>query len=265
MNQSKRLGLFPLILVGLAAGLLSGMFGIGGGTIIVPALALWLGMPQKLAAGTSVAAILPTSIVGSISYAVQGRVDWVTAICLAVGIVLGAQLGSFLLVKAKVSALNWGFMAFLLVVIVTLWFVVPQRDEQISLGPLPVIFLVVTGFITGILSGLLGVGGGVIVVPVLMFFFGASDLVAKGSSLVMMIPGSISGTIGNARRDNVDLRAALTMGIAASACVPFSSVLAGLIPALLGNVLFSLYLVFVLWQMLLRNLRGRDKKAKKTE
>lgn len=53
-----------LIGVGIAAGILSGLFGIGGGTIIVPALALWLGMNQKLAAGTSVAAILPTAVVG---------------------------------------------------------------------------------------------------------------------------------------------------------------------------------------------------------
>ena len=93
-ESEKRPGLVPLIAIGLAAGLLSGLFGIGGGTIIVPALALWLGMPQRLAAGTSVAAILPAAAVGAISYAVQGNVDWTAALCLAVGIVAGAQLGT---------------------------------------------------------------------------------------------------------------------------------------------------------------------------
>lgn len=256
----KRPALFSLILVGLAAGLLSGMFGIGGGTIIVPALVLWLGMPQRLAAGTSVAAILPAAVVGAISYGVQGNVDWIAAVCLAIGIVLGAQLGSHLLAKAPVSALQWGFMVFLVVVIVSLWFVVPQRDDQITIGVVQVILLVVTGFVTGILSGLLGVGGGIVVVPVLMFFFGANDLVAKGSSLVMMIPGSLSGTLGNFRRRNVDLRAAAAVGIAASVCVPFGSILAGVVEPFWGNVLFSAYLAFIVGQMFVRKMKARGTK-----
>ncbi len=258
-ESEKRPGLVPLIAIGLAAGLLSGLFGIGGGTVIVPALALWRGMPQRLAAGTSVAAILPAAAVGAISYAVQGNVDWTAALCLAVGIVAGAQLGTYLLARLPVSALQWAFMVFLLVVIVTLWFVVPQREDEIGINLLSAALLVLTGFITGVLSGVLGVGGGVIVVPVLMFFFGANDLVAKGSSLVMMIPGSISGTIGNMRRNNVDMRAALAVGIAASVCVPFSSVLATLLDPFIANVLFSLYLAYLVGQMLYKKLRGRAK------
>ena len=254
--EQQRPGLAPLIAVGLAAGLLSGLFGIGGGTIIVPALALWLGMPQKLAAGTSVAAILPTAVVGAISYAVQGNVDWVAALCLAIGIVIGAQLGTYLLARLPVSAIQWAFMAFLVIVIVSLWLVVPQREDQISITWLTGALLVLTGFVTGVLSGVLGVGGGIIVVPVLMFFFGSNDLVAKGSSLVMMIPGSISGTLGNLRRQNIDVRAALAVGIAACVAVPFSSVLATLLDPFVANVLFSLYIAFITLQMLVRKLRS---------
>jgi uncharacterized membrane protein YfcA len=246
----------PLLVIGIAAGVLSGLFGIGGGTIIVPALALWLGMNQKLAAGTSVAAILPTAIVGATSYAAQGNVDWLAAICLAIGIVLGAQLGTYLLNKLPVSALQWMFMGFLLVVIVSLWFIVPQRDDQISMSVWTALLLAATGFVTGVLSGVLGVGGGVIVVPIMMMVFGSNDLVAKGSSLVMMIPGSISGTIGNLVRKNVDLRAALIVGLSASAIIPFSSVLAGVLDPFLANVLFSIYLAVILVQMLVKRLRG---------
>lgn len=256
-ESAKRPGLIPLIAVGIAAGILSGLFGIGGGTIIVPALALWLGMPQRLAAGTSVAAILPTAIVGSLSYAAQGNVDWVAALCLAIGIIVGAQLGTYLLAKLPVSALQWAFMVFLVVVIITLWLVVPQREDQISMNLLVAGMLVLTGFVTGVLSGVLGVGGGVVVVPVLMFFFGANDLAAKGSSLLMMIPGSISGTIGNARRKNVDMRAALIVGLSASVCVPFSSILATLLDPFVANVLFSLYLTYLVGQMLYKRLRSR--------
>jgi len=252
---STRPAFFPVMLVGVAAGLMSGLFGIGGGTIIVPALALWLGMPQKLAAGTSVAAILPAAITGATTYAVQDNVDWIAAICLAVGIVAGAQLGSHLLHKLPVGAVKWAFMVFLLVVIVSLWFVVPQRSDVIDITWLSGALLVVTGFITGILSGVLGVGGGVVVVPVLMFFFGASDLIAKGSLLLMMIPGSISGTIGNLRRQNVDLRVAAIVGITACVFVPVGALFAAWIDPFWGNVAFSLYLIFILGQMLVRKLR----------
>lgn len=260
MNSSARPGVISLALVGIAAGLLSGLFGIGGGTIIVPALALWLSMPQKLSAGTSVAAILPTAIVGATTYALQGQVDWIAALALAVGIVAGAQLGSHLLAKLPVGAIQWGFMAFLAVVIVSLWFVVPQRGDRIEITVLSVVLLVLTGFITGILSGILGVGGGVVVVPALMFFFGSSDLIAKGTSLLMMIPGSISATLGNFKRANVDLRAAAIVGLAACVCVPFGAMFAAWIDPFWGNVAFSLYLAFVLVQMLVRRLKAQREK-----
>ena len=256
MSSPARPAAVSLILIGIAGGILSGLFGIGGGTIIVPALALWLGMQQKLSAGTSVAAILPTAVVGATSYALQGNVDWSAAALLAVGIVLGAQLGSHLLHRLPVGAIQWSFMVFLAVVIVSLWFVVPQRDDVMHLGWLSGSLLVVTGFITGILSGILGVGGGVVVVPALMFFFGSSDLVAKGTSLLMMIPGSISATLGNLRRANVDMRAAAYVGLSASVAVPFGTLFAGWIDPFWGNVAFSLYLAFVLFQMLFRKLKS---------
>jgi len=77
-----------------------------------------------------------------------------------------------------------------------------------------------------------------------------------------MIPGSISGTLGNMRRKNIDLRAALIVGIAASVCVPFSSLLATLLDPFVGNVLFSLYILFLLGQMLFRKLRSKKNGAK---
>ncbi|MDF1488153.1 sulfite exporter TauE/SafE family protein [Tessaracoccus caeni] len=261
MNQDMRPAVGWLLLVGAAAGLLSGMFGIGGGTIIVPALALWLGMPQKLAVGTSVAAILPTAVVGAASYAWAGNVDWIAAACLALGIVVGAQFGSLLLAKLPTSTIQWSFMVFLAIVIVSLWFVVPARDQQIDVTLLSGALLVVLGLVTGVLGGILGVGGGIIVVPMLMFFFGANDLQAKGTSLLMMIPGSISGTLGNVRRKNVDLRAAVAVGLSACVLAPVGTAIAGWVDPLVGNIAFSLYLAFILGQMLTRKLKEKRSDA----
>ncbi|WP_125098231.1 sulfite exporter TauE/SafE family protein [Leucobacter chromiireducens] len=255
MTQPARSSFLVLALLGALTGLLSGVFGIGGGVVLVPMLVMFLGFQQRLAAGTSVAAILPAAVVGGIGYAVQGNVDWITAIALAAGVIVGAQIGSYLLSKVPTGFLRWLFMGFLAAVVVSLWFVVPQRDAEIEKSTLIIVLLVVTGLVTGVLSGLLGVGGGVVVVPVLMFFFGASDLIAKGTSLIMLIPGSISGTIGNMRRRNVDLRAAAILGIAASVLSPVGSVIATHIPPFWSNVAFSLLLAFVLGQMLWKTIK----------
>lgn len=242
--------------VGLVAGLLSGLFGVGGGTVIVPLLVLILGFDQRLAAGTSLAAIVPTATVGVVSYALSGSVAWIPALILAAGAVVGAQLGTWLLPRTPVRALRWGFVAFLVVVIVSLFVVIPSRDAGLPLTVLSVAGLVALGLVTGVLAGLLGVGGGVIVVPALMLLFGTSDLIAKGTSLLMMIPTAVSGTIGNVRRRNVDLVAAAIVGGAAVTTTALGAWLATLMEPFLANVLFAAFLAVIAVQMAVRAVRG---------
>lgn len=243
--------------VGLAAGLLSGLFGVGGGTVIVPMLVLLLRFDQRLAAGTSLAAIVPTATVGVISYAVHGSVAWIPALILAAGAVVGAQIGAWLLARIPQNALRWGFVAFLAVVIVMLFVVVPARDAELVLTVGSVIGLVALGLFTGIMAGLLGVGGGVIVVPALMFLFGTSDLIAKGTSLLMMIPTAVSGTVGNLRRGNVDLLAAGLVGVAACTTTAVGAWLATLMSPLTANILFAVFLTFIAVQMAVKAIRAR--------
>ena len=245
------------IAVGLAAGLLSGLFGVGGGTVIVPMLVLLLGFDQKLASGTSLAAIVPTATVGVITYAVHGSVDVVVALILAAGSVVGAQIGSWLLARLSQNAIRWGFVAFLIVVIVMLFVVVPSRDAEFEFTVLSVIGLIIVGLLTGTMAGLIGVGGGVIVVPVLMFVFGTSDLMAKGTSLLMMIPTAISGTIGNLKRGNVDLLAAALIGGAACTTTALGAWFATLLVPAVANILFAVFLAFIAVQMAVKALRSR--------
>ncbi len=245
------------VLIGLAAGLLSGLFGVGGGTVIVPLLVLLLHFDQRLSAGTSLAAIVPTASVGVISYALAGAVAWIPALILAAGAVVGAQIGTRLLPRISQTALRWGFVGFLLVVIVSLFIVIPSRDAVFVLTWWNGAGLAGVGVLTGIVAGLIGVGGGVIVVPVLMLAFGASDLVAKGTSLLMMIPTAVSGTIGNLRHGNVDLTAAAFIGVSACATTALGAWLATVIDPFAGNMLFAAYLVFIATQMAIKAVRGR--------
>lgn len=249
------------VAVGLLAGLLSGLFGVGGGTVIVPLLVLALKFDQRLAAGTSLAAIVPTAIVGVISYAVHGSVAWIPALLLAAGAVVGAQIGTWLLPKVSQNALRWGFIGFLVIVIVTLFLVIPSRDAELELTWISGAALVVVGVLTGVVSGLIGVGGGIVVVPVLMMGFGTSDLVAKGTSLLMMIPTAISGTAGNIRRRNVDLRVAAIVGLSACTTTALGAWIATLLDPLAANILFAAFLTFIAVQMAIKAIRARKTTA----
>ena len=243
--------------IGLLAGLLSGLFGVGGGTVIVPLLVLVLAYNQRLAAGTSLAAIVPTATVGVISYAVHDSVAWIPGLILAAGAVVGAQIGTWLLPRVPLVALRWSFIGFLVAVIVSLFIVVPSRDAGLPLTVWSIVGLVVLGLATGTVSGLIGVGGGIVVVPALMLLFGTSDLIAKGTSLLMMIPAAISGTVGNLRRSNVDVKAAALIGLAACTTTALGAWIATLVDPFWGNVLFALFLIFIAAQLAVRTVRAR--------
>ena len=170
---------------------------------------------------------------------------------------IGAQFGSFLLDRLPRPALFWSFIALLVLVAVSLWIRVPERDDRIEITVLTGAGLVLLGLVVGILSALFGVGGGIMVVPALIVAFGASDLIAKGSSLLMMVPGAISATIGNARRHNVDPAMAALIGIPASLLSPLGVWAAQVIRPDWANIAFSVLIAGVVAQLVARELRSR--------
>ena len=183
--------------IGLIAGLSSGMFGVGGGTIIVPILIAALAFQPKLASGTSLAVIIPLASIGVISYAVNDSVSWLAALLIAAGAMFGAKIGTWVLTKIAQRPLQIAFSFVMMLAVVSMFVVIPSRDSVLEIDFWSGLFLTALGLLTGFLAGLLGIGGGLIVVPALMIFFGASDLVAKGTSLLMMIPSAIVGTLSN--------------------------------------------------------------------
>jgi uncharacterized membrane protein YfcA len=90
---------FVVILIGVAGGLLSGLFGVGGGVVLVPLMVFYLHFSQKTAQGTTLAMLaLPVALIGAWNYHKQGHVDWRVALLLAVGFVLGIYASSHLAV-----------------------------------------------------------------------------------------------------------------------------------------------------------------------
>ena len=234
-----------LVAVGVAVGLLSGMFGIGGGTVIVPAL-VWLGLSQRNAAATSTLAIVPTSISGVISYATGGHVDWIAALLLFCGMFVGGQIGSWLLARLPELVLRWIFVIFLAFVIVNQAGFVPSRSQRIVMTVTTGICLVLLGVVIGTLAGLLGIGGGALAVPALSMLFGASDLIARGTSLLAMFPNSITTSAANLKRKLAHVKTALIIGVTAAVTAPLGTWAAGAVTPHVGSVLFACSLCVLL-------------------
>lgn len=253
---------WKFVIVGLIGGLLAGTFGIGGGILMVPALITLTHLNQRQAAATSLAAIIPAAFIGSLFYAAVGNVEWLAAGVLAIGGALGAQIGTYLMSRIPQTGLVVGFAAFQVLIIISLWTFIPTRGQAIDWTPWTFALLALVGLVTGMVSGLVGIGGGIIVVPALIVLFGASDLVAKGTSLFMIIPSSISGTIANQRRGYLNVRAAAITGVVAAAVSPLGGLCANLMTPFVSNVLLASLITFSMINLLVAHFGFFAKKRK---
>lgn len=247
--------LWQLVAIGLVAGLLSGAFGVGGGVLIVPALVLMVGMQQRVAHGTSLAAVVPISVVGASAYLLQGSVDLAVAGLLMIGTVTGAIWGVKLLSWVSEGWLRWLFIGFMVLVAVRMMLEIPDRGGQLIISGWLIVILVVVGLATGVLSGLLGVGGGVFMVPVMILFLGMSDIVAKGVSLLVVIPTGLIATFFSLRKKNVDLRAATVIGVAGAVTSLAGTALAFWLDPQLASILFAIFLLVIALRMALQAIR----------
>lgn len=102
-----------LVAIGVAAGVFSALFGIGGGTIAVPLLILLVHLPERVATATSLGAIGITAVAGVIAYAFRGEVEVGHAALVGVPAVVGVLLGTALQQRITTSALTYGFALFL--------------------------------------------------------------------------------------------------------------------------------------------------------
>lgn len=121
-----------LLLTGLAAGMLSGMVGIGGGLIIVPAMVLIFALDQKTAQGTSLALLmLPLGIMGVMVYHRAGHVRWNYALIMAVTFILGSYFGSVLVNKMPVDTVKKLFAVFMIIIAIKyLFFDKPKGQDK---------------------------------------------------------------------------------------------------------------------------------------
>ena len=239
-----------LIFTGAVGGILSGLFAIGGAIVMVPLLEWRAGMDHRRAAATSLVAIIPTAVVSSATYLANTDVDVIAAALISIGAIGGAVVGSRLLRRLPLQWLRWLFIAFILLIAAHLLITVPNAERAVALSPLVALGYVALGVLTGVASGLFGIGGAIITVPILGAVFGLSAVVAKGTALLVSIPTSLAGTVGNRHGDNaVDVPAGLILGVTAAATSVPAVYLAVALPPSVSAATFAILLVAIAIQL----------------
>lgn len=231
-------------IVGVGAGLLGGLFGVGGGLVIVPGLVAWAGMERRLAHGTSLGAAVPIAIASLLTYLAHGNIDWPVALFLSIGAIGGAVIGTHLL---RVVPKNVLIMVFAITVLATATRLLlsSESDGRTDLTAAMAVLLVLVGVVAGTLAGMLGIGGGVILVPAMVVLLGMVPVVAKGTSVAVIVPTSIMGTIRNRKHANVDIRAATIIGLVGAAAAAVGGTIANGLSDQVSNIMFAVLLVFV--------------------
>lgn len=227
------------VLVGVALGLLGG----GGAILMVPLLAYVAGQDSNEAIATSLLVVGVTSLVASTTHAVAGRVRWKVAGIFGAAAMVGAYAGG------RISHYVPGTVLLVMFAVVMLGAGVamlrPRAENEVTNRPLRMPAMLAIGATVGVISGLLGAGGGFLLVPALVLLAGLPMPAAVGTSLVIISMQSMAGLAGQLQSASIDGR---TAGLVTAAAVLGSiggGLLASRIPPARLRVLFGWFVLLM--------------------
>lgn len=230
--------------LGLLLGALGGLFGIGGGLLAIPALALLFGLDQQLAQGTALVMVVPNVLLALWRYHQRNRIDWRHALLLGASSFCLAWIGAALAVGLEAEAMRRGFVGFLLALAAWNLTQVFLRAGAGNAGlnrPWP--WLGALGGGAGLVGGLFGVGGAVVATPVLTLLFGVSQVVAQGLSLALAAPSTAVALATYAGHGQVDWATGLPLAVGGLLSIGWGVRLAHALPQRLLRGLFTLFLL----------------------
>lgn len=232
---------------GVGAGVVSGLFGVGGGIVLVPYLGIVRGWDQKHAQATSLVSVAMAAAAALVTYAVSGRVAWLAALPILVGGLIGAVVGSALVKRLNSLVLRAAFVGLLVVVAVRL--VTEAGEPGESTAPAVTFALALgyaaSGLAMGILSAMFGIGGGILLVPILVALFGYDQLLAAGTSLAVMVPIALVGAMRQTSSGATDWRVGALLGVGAAVGGFVGSRIAAVLPVAVLTWLFALFILIV--------------------
>jgi uncharacterized membrane protein YfcA len=229
-------------LTGAVAGFFGGLFGVGGGIVLVPLLAGRLRFTQHQAHGTSLAVILITALSGAAVYAANGNVDVITGVLAGLASTATAPLGAWLASRLSGNGLRRAFSIFLVCVAVRLFWMPGGGDVARVAGMARLAADAGIGAAVGLLAGFMGVGGGIIAVPTFRLLLGMPQQLAQGTSLLVILGAAGSGAFAHSRRGNILWAPVPWLGLGAVVAVPLASWWVQRLPQVLLVRAFAVFL-----------------------
>jgi len=199
-----------LILVGISIGTLSGFFGIGGGTVLIPLLLL-LGYDTKTAIGISVIQMVFSSTYGSYLNNKKGTLDVAMLLVIGLGGFVGALFSGYITSYLDNKTLEIIFLVFATLALVKMFFHIEVKKEQKDINKIILFFI---GLILGALSMSVGLGGSVLLVPILVVFLQIELKKAISAGLFFVVFSSVSGLISHSVGEHMDFETGIIIGIA---------------------------------------------------
>jgi uncharacterized membrane protein YfcA len=239
-------------IIGLLAGIFGGLFGVGGGVVMIPLMVRVMSVGQLHAHGTSLAALVFIGVSGAITYGLKGSIDILASVLLATTAIVTAHAGARYAHALTEWKLKRAFGVFLLFVACLLFLKTYMYQFQFLVtGWLKVAVLLIAGALTGFLSGMMGIGGGSIMIPAMVILVGLDQHTAQGSSLLTIVPIGIAGALTHFRLGNV--RTNLLPGLIAGVFI--GTYLGGQIAHLMQDgTLRAVFAALLIWTGL-RNIR----------
>lgn len=246
--------LLILSILGLFSGFLAGIFGIGGGTVLVPIIKAF-GYTPVQAVATSSLAIIMTSVSGSIQNWRMGYLNFRQVILLGLPAITTAQIGAFLASNIPGYILLIAFGIFLIINIfltnLRRWLITTNLDNRETTTN-PSLARLITGGTAGFLAGLFGIGGGVIMVPLQILLLGEKIKVAIQTSLGVIVITSISACLGHAYQGNILWLEGIILGLGGLVGAQISTRFLPKLPdqavSLGFNILLGILATYIFWQ-----------------
>src|SRR5690348_1798804 len=232
-------------LAGAVAGVLCGLLGVAGGVVLVPVLtSRKVGMARADATGTTIAAVLPISVVAAVTYAGLSNLDGRAASAIVPGAAAGVIAGSLLASRVRAPVLRGLFNLVLVATAVRLLVTLPAGSvREIAMSVPTALTLCALGTVAGLASGMLGSGGGTFLVPALVVVFGLVQQVAQGTALLALIPIWVIGAVTHHKTHTLGLREAAILGSCGALTVPIGAEIASHVGALPLRVSFAAFLI----------------------
>lgn len=203
-----------LIPLGFAAGLLGSIIGLGGGIIIVPVLTFF-GFSPALAASNSIFAVFSNAIASSISYAKQRRIEYSIGLKLGLLSIPGTVVGALISSEITPSLFKILFAIILISASVYIFSKRKIEPKKYNISKQIMILAIGASFVAGIMSGLFGVGGGIIFVPLMVIAMGLSMKNAAPTSQFILLFASGSALVTHTLLGHPDFYQALLLATGA--------------------------------------------------